>query len=147
MSLHCKLLSIVDSNQSCTDANNSLQNHYEFWRKLEVFEDILRLFQISHNIPFAVNPLRVYMKIKKSALQNFSFVTESLEGLIKSGCVIQVPFRPFNVSPLRVAKTEKEEFDFRFQYVKWFSETRQNKVRGSHTGFCFCIKFKADMNS
>lgn len=79
MSLHCKLLSIVDSNQSCTDANNSFQNHYEFWRKLEVFEDILRLFQISHNIPFAVNPLRDYMKIKSQLYRTFPLLQKALK--------------------------------------------------------------------
>ncbi len=112
MSLHCKLLSIVDSNQSCTDANNSLQNHYEFWRKLEVFEDILRLFQISHNIPFAVNPPRIYLKNNKSALQNFSFVTESI-GLRHTSSFQTICCKSIE----RRRKQRKEAFDFRFEYV------------------------------
>lgn len=67
------------------------------------------------NISSAVNPPMIYLKNNESCLQNF--VRESIEDLIKSGCVMQVPFRPFVVSLLRVADNRKEAFDFRFKYL------------------------------
>lgn len=109
MNEHCKLLSIIESNQLCTGVKNILQNHYEFLRKIGAFEDILKLIKTGYNIPFAVNPPRIYLKNNKSALQNFSFVTESIGDLVKSGCVVQVPFRPFVVSPLSVAENREKK--------------------------------------
>lgn len=148
MNEHCKLLSIIESNQSCTGVKNSLQNHYEFWRKIGAFEDILRLIKTGYNIPFAVNPPRIYLKNNKSALQNFSFVTESIGDLVKSGCVIQVPFRPFVVSPLSVAENrEKKRLILDLSMLNGFLKKEKIKFEDHKLALqyfennCFCIKF------
>lgn len=148
MNEHCKLLSIIESNQSCICVKNSLQNHYEFWRKIGAFEDILRLIKTGYNIPFAVNPPRIYLKNNKSALQNFSFVTESIGDLVKSGCVIQVPFRSFVVSPLSVAENrEKKRLILDLSMLNGFLKKEKIKFEDHKLALqyfennCFCIKF------
>ncbi|VDI17418.1 Hypothetical predicted protein [Mytilus galloprovincialis] len=45
----------------------------------------------------------MYMKNNKSALKNDDFVSKSVNELVLSGCVIEVPFQPYIVNPLSVA--------------------------------------------
>lgn len=88
------------------------------------------------------------MKNNKSALQNFSFVTESIGDLIKSGCVIQVPFRPFVVSPLSVAEN-REEKRLILDLSMLYGFLKKEKIKFEDHKLtlqyfeknCFCIKF------
>lgn len=88
------------------------------------------------------------MKNNKSALQNFSFVTESIGDLVKSGCVIQVPFRPFVVSPLSVAENrEKKRLILDLSMLNGFLKKEKIKFEDHKLALqyfeknCFCIKF------
>jgi hypothetical protein len=48
------------------------------------------------------------MKFKnnKSAINNELFVDKSISDILESGCVQEVPFQPFVVSPLSVAENK-----------------------------------------
>lgn len=145
---HHKFLSIRDSNESYTGVKNSLHNHYDFWKKIGAFDDILRIIKNGYNIPFAANPPRIHLKNNKSASQNFSFVSESIEDLIKSGCVIQVPFRPFVVSPLSVAENrEKKRLILDLSVLNSYLKRDKVKFEDYKVALeyfekdCFCIKF------
>jgi hypothetical protein len=54
-------------------------------------------------------------KNNRSALRKEEFGSQTISDLIKSGCVVKVPFQPFVVNPLSVAthKSGKKAPDFR----------------------------------
>lgn len=54
-------------------------------------------------------PPWIYLKNNKSAESNSDFVSNSIGELLESGCVVQVPFRPFVVSPLSVAEGREKK--------------------------------------
>jgi hypothetical protein len=45
----------------------------------------------------------MYLKNNKPALVNADFVDKSISHLLEIGCIQEVPFRPYVVSPLSVA--------------------------------------------
>lgn len=110
---HHKFLSIRDSNESYTGVKNSLHNHYDFWKKIGAFDDILRIIKNGYNIPFAANPPRIHLKNNKSASQNFSFVSESIEDLIKSGCCYTGTIQTICSKPLECRRKQRKAFGFR----------------------------------
>ncbi|CAC5365463.1 unnamed protein product [Mytilus coruscus] len=60
-------------------------------------------------IPFIDSPSSMYMKNNKSALKNNEFVSKSVNEVVLSGCVIEVPFQPYIVNPLSVATHKSEK--------------------------------------
>jgi hypothetical protein len=53
--------------------------------------------------PFIESPIQMCFKNNRSALGNEEFVSQTISDLIKSGCVVQVPFQPFVVNPVSVS--------------------------------------------
>jgi hypothetical protein len=67
-------------------------------------------------------------KNNRSALGNDEFVSQTISDLIKSGCVVQVPFQPFVLNPLSVAahKSGKKRLILDFSTLNKFVKERQN---------------------
>ena len=62
-----------------------------------------------------IDPPSMHHSNNKSARINDVFVTETITDLMKAGCIVKVPFRPYVVSPLSVATNSgnKKTFDSR----------------------------------
>ena len=48
-------------------------------------------------------PQSFFMNNNRSAINNSEFVSEAVDELVRSGCVLEVPFIPYLVSPLSVS--------------------------------------------
>ena len=57
-------------------------------------------------VPFTEIPPPMNIKNNKSAVKNEHFVDQSISDLLESGCVQEVPFHPWVVSPLSVAENK-----------------------------------------
>ena len=64
---------------------------------------VLDTIRNGYVIPFVNPPVSMYFKNNKSALDNSEFVDQTVSELVDSGCVHEVPFIPYVVSPLSVA--------------------------------------------
>ena len=51
----------------------------------------------------------MHLRNNKSALNNESFVSETVQELLDSGRVVQVPFKPYVVNPLSVAENREKK--------------------------------------
>ena len=60
-------------------------------------------------IPFLHMPSSYFQKNNKSAISHSDFVSTAIQDLVKSGCVLNVPFKPYIVSPLSVAVNSSEK--------------------------------------
>ncbi|CAC5371787.1 unnamed protein product [Mytilus coruscus] len=80
-----------------------LAKSIQYWEHISANSFILDTLKKGYLIPFIDSPSSMYMKNNKSALQNNEFVSKSVNELVLSGCVIEVPFQPYIVNPLSVA--------------------------------------------
>ena len=80
-----------------------LAKSIQYWEHIGANSFILDTLKNGYLIPFIDTPSSMYMKNNKSALKNDDFVSKSVNELVLSGCVIEVPFQPYIVNPLSVA--------------------------------------------
>ena len=52
--------------------------------------------------PFLEPPVSMFLRNNKSAITNEEFVGQVISDLLDSGCVHEIPFKPFVVNPLSV---------------------------------------------
>ena len=88
----------------CKGVKGNLKNHIFFWRsRLDASSFVLDTIEKGYVIPFIDHPPSMYKGNNRSALSNAEFVNEAVNELVSLGCVVQVPFKPYIVSPLSVA--------------------------------------------
>lgn len=126
---HCDILSSLDLKRTPKGVQNSLRNHYALGGNIGTFDHILSIMKTGYNISFVNNPPKIHMKNNLSVLQNCTFVSESVEDLIESGCIVQVPFKPFVVSPLSVAqKREKKRLILDLSVLNFYVKKENLKI-------------------
>lgn len=64
---------------------------------------MLDTIQNGYVIPFLEPPMNMFLKNNKSSLKNADFVDHAISDLLDTGCIQEVPFKPFVVNPLSVA--------------------------------------------
>jgi len=64
---------------------------------------VLDTIQNGYVIPFLEPPMNMFLKNNKSSLKNADFVDHAISDLLDTGCIQEVPFKPFVVNPLSVA--------------------------------------------
>ena len=92
------------SHNKFSSVKGRLRAHVDFWKytlKAPVY--ILEVIQNGYVIPFLDSPGSYFLKNNKSALQHSDFVSQAVADLVKSGCVLEVPFIPYLVNPLSVS--------------------------------------------
>jgi hypothetical protein len=78
------------------DEKGRLRLHANYWcNVLEASDFIFDVVKNSNVIPFNNIPQSYFMKNNKSAFDHSDFVTDAVADLVKSGCVLEVPFQPF----------------------------------------------------
>jgi hypothetical protein len=86
--------------ENCQSVKGSLTRHVAYWEKIGASSFVLDTIKNGYIIPFIEPPIQMCFKNNRSALGNEEFVSQTISDLIKSGCVVQVPFQPFVVNPL-----------------------------------------------
>lgn len=93
-------------------------------------------------------PPKIFLKNNKSAESNSDFVSDSIGELLESGCVVQVPFKPFVVSPLSVAENrEKKRLILDLSVLNNYIKKEKIKFEDYKTALqyfnknCFLVKF------
>ena len=81
-----------------------LKSHIDFWsNEIKACQFVIDTISQGYVIPFMIDPPSMHNRNNKSARINDVFVTETITELMKAGCIVKVPFRPYVVSPLSVA--------------------------------------------
>ena len=83
-------------------------------------ENVLDVFENGYKIPFKSTPKLAEFKNNKSALLNDSFVSDSIQELLRTKRVVDVPFKPHVVSPLSVSTNKGKSrliLDLRYLHV------------------------------
>ena len=93
----------VDCSKNFKGVKGRLASHLEFWRKIGASDFVLDTIQNGYVIPFLEPPMSMFLKNNKSSLKNADFVDHAISDLLDTGCIQEVPFKPFVVNPLSVA--------------------------------------------
>ena len=80
-----------------------LAKHAEYWGKIGASDFVSSTIKEGYIIPFIKSPCRMFFKNNKSAIINSDIADKSVPELLASGCVKELPFTPFVVSPLSIA--------------------------------------------
>jgi len=80
-----------------------LAKHAEYGEKIGASNFVLSTVKEGYTIPFIKSSCRMFVKNNKSAIINSDFVDKSVSELLSSGCLNELPFTPFVISPLSVA--------------------------------------------
>ena len=80
-----------------------LKRCLHFWQEIGANENVLDVIENGYKIPFISTPKPAEFKNNKSALLNHSFVSDSVQELLGTKRVVEVPFIPHVVSPLSVS--------------------------------------------
>lgn len=81
----------------------NLCKHIKFWESIGANQFVLDTIREGYVVPFESIPPCMYFKNNKSAKDNIEFEDKSVSELLEIGCMQEVPFRPYVVSPLSVA--------------------------------------------
>lgn len=84
-----------------------LKSRISFWEKIGANETIIDILKNGYKIPFLETPEPSVSRNNKSALENMDFVEQSVNDLLKNGCVVETPFIPHTVNPLSVSKNKQ----------------------------------------
>ena len=87
----------------------SLFRNLKFWEKVCTYDSVLNIIKNGYSLPFMSQPPTMHLRNNKSALNNESFVSETVQELLDSGRVVQVPFKPYVVNPLSVAENREKK--------------------------------------
>jgi hypothetical protein len=83
---------------------NRLWNNIQFWRTFCTSTPILSILTVGYHLPWLNGPPQEphFQKNHPSAFKFPEFVKEVVQQLVLSGAAMEVPFRPFIISPLGV---------------------------------------------
>ena len=85
-----------------------LKNSFSFWQKIGASQNVLDTIANGYKIPFSSMPEPAELQNNRSATNNYDFVTASIDELVRTKRVVEVPFVPKVVNPLSVS-TNKEK--------------------------------------
>lgn len=80
-----------------------LRKRVAVWEQLGANEFVLDTIKNGYKLPFLHIPRESYKINNKTATENPDFVSDTINNLIDSGSVVEVPFKPTIVNPLSVA--------------------------------------------
>lgn len=92
----------VNSNNNFKCVKGRLAKHLDFWIKIGASDFIIDTIQNGYVIPFSEPPVSMFLRNNISAITNEEFVGQAISDLLDSGCVHEIPFKPFVVNPLSV---------------------------------------------
>ena len=82
-----------------------LREHSCFWKEeLHASPVVLSIIDSGYVLPLKSEPTPFYRRNQASAFKNFKFVQQSIEELLASGCVMEVPDAPHICSPMSVVE-------------------------------------------
>ena len=82
-----------------------LRGHAGFWKEvLKAPPYVLSTIEAGYILPLKSEPTPHYQRNQASAMQNAGFVQQSIEELLASGCVMEVPEPPHVCSPMSVVE-------------------------------------------
>lgn len=80
-----------------------LRKRLVFWEQLGANNFVLDTIKNGYKLPFLHIPKESYKTNNKTAIENSVFVSNTINELINSGSIVEVPFKPTIVNPLSVA--------------------------------------------
>ena len=130
----------------------SLFRHSQFWEYIGANQFILNTIKNGYVVPFVTTPPPMKFKNNKSAITNELFVDKSISDLLESGCVQEVPFQPFVISPLSVAENKasgKKRLFLDLSELNHYVQKRKVKFEDWNVAKHFfqkdCFLFKFDL--
>ena len=120
------------TNQSFVSAGvkGSLKNHIEFWKStVKASTFVVDTLEKGYVIPFMSEPPSMLYRNNKSALSHSSFVESTISELLSSGCIVNVPFQPYIVSPLSVAENSSGKLRLILDLSNLNFYVRKDKVK------------------
>ena len=125
-----------------------MSRHLLFWKSIGANQFIIDTIENGYVVPFTEIPPPMNIKDNKSAIKNEHFVDQSISDLLESGCVQELPFHPWVVSPLSVAENKgsgKKRLILDLSDLNHYVEKRKVKFEDWNTANCFM--FKLDLKS
>ena len=111
---------------------------------------VTSVIENGYNLPFISECPSFYAKNNASSMRNYDFVTETIEELLKSECIMETDTMPYCCNPLSVSETHKlrlvldlrhvnkylEQYKFRYENL----ETVRNVFEKGYFFGCFDLK-------
>jgi len=98
-----KAKAYINSELDSCHVKGRLQKRLIFWEQLGANNFVLDTIKNGYKLPFVHIPRESYKKNNKTALDNSSFVSNTINELLDSGSIIEVPFKPTVINPLSVS--------------------------------------------
>ena len=98
-----------DSKNKINRVKKSLYNHLGFWKEIETFDSVLNIIEQGYRLSFVTHPPTMHFRNNSSAIENKEFVTQEIQDLVNSGRAVEVPCKPYIVSPLSVAQNREKK--------------------------------------
>ena len=129
-----------------------MKQSVNFWKNICTSNFILDIIEDGYKIPFLQEPMSIFLKNNKSALNNSEFVNEAILDLVKGGLVKEVSNRPHVVNPLTVSVNAKGKHRLvldlrhvnkqvlvnRIKFEDW--KVAKQYVKPNSVGFLFDLK-------
>ncbi len=87
----------------CVIVEGKMKKNIAFWHTIGANRKIIDIIEEGYKIPFVDTPQRAHFCNSKTAFDNASFVTESINNFIKTSSAVEMNFVPQVVGPLSVS--------------------------------------------
>lgn len=110
---------IFNTPEAVVTVKGGLKKCIAFWEKNCSSVFILDVIKLCYKLPFLTTPRPAIFKNNRSAVENYQFVSETIDDLVLFGSIIEVPFIPTVVNPLSVAisSSNKKRLVLDLRYV------------------------------
>lgn len=99
---------IAGGGEAPVSVQGRLKNCVSFWENtLEASDFVLGIIKNGYRLPFIRFPPSVCMRNHRSAFESMDFVTNSIQELIETNCVVESDLCPLVCSPLQVVTNAK----------------------------------------
>ena len=119
----------------------------DFWHTiLQASQFVMAVIIHGYSLPFIQHCPSFYAKNNASSRRNYDFVTEAIEDLLATNCIVEMETRPHCCNPLTVSEGEKLRLVLDLRHVNKYLETRSFRYENIDTvrkmfrqGYYFCV--------
>ena len=97
----------INTNNQTLSVKGKMKENLNFWKSMGTNRKVIEIIDREYKIPFIDTPRSAHFGSSKSAFENFEFVDNSIEDLLKSGSAVETSFVPKVISPLSVSTNAK----------------------------------------
>ena len=95
----------------------------EFWRStLKASKFVMSVIENGYRLPFTSECPTFFAENNASSLRNYNFVTQTIEDLLRSKCIVETGEMPHCCNPLTVSETHKKRLVLDLRHVNKYLE-------------------------